>query len=264
MSNDVTSKEPRSLDEFADWTAEVESRDEQVSERAIIGQLVRFTNEGEWRLPENVQLAKSLIVVNCRRVLTKWGKDKRPVGKLIFLKAGEKIPDLEKRNEETPKSEWVEGFDGKPKGPWQAQHIVYMVDPVSIDQYSYPTSTTGGGVAVRELIDRIIWMRRFRGNAVYPIVQLTTRFMKTKYAGRLRPHFEIVDWAKFDPDGGNMIAVNDPRQLPPQQPAQQPIEKLSETAGNNAEKLKAVLHTIGAQTVESPSAKEATGDEIPW
>ena len=101
----------------------------------------------------------------------------------IFLKAGEKIPDLEKRNEETPKSEWVEGFDGKPKGPWQAQHIVYLVDPISIDQYTYPTATIGGGIAVRELIDRIIWMRRFRGNAVYPIVQLTTRFMKTRYGG---------------------------------------------------------------------------------
>jgi hypothetical protein len=116
MSNDVTPKEPRSLDEFANWTDEVESRDEQVSERAIIGQLVRFTNEGQWVLPEQDQLTKPLIVVNARRTITKWGKDKRPV-ETIFLKAGEKIPDLEKRNEETPKSEWVEGFDGKPKGP---------------------------------------------------------------------------------------------------------------------------------------------------
>ena len=131
MSSDVTPKEARSLDEFEDWTDEVESRDEQVSERAIIGQLVRFTNEGQWVLPEQVELTKPLIVVNARRTVTKWGKDKRPV-ETIFLKAGEKIPDLEKRNEETPKSEWIEGFDGKPKGPWQAQHIVYMVDP---DQY---------------------------------------------------------------------------------------------------------------------------------
>jgi hypothetical protein len=258
MSNDVTPKEPRSLDEFANWTDEVESRDEQVSERAIIGQLVRFTNEGQWVLPEQDQLTKPLIVVNARRTITKWGKDKRPV-ETIFLKAGEKIPDLEKRNEETPKSEWVEGFDGKPKGPWQAQHIVYMVDPVSIDQYSYPTSTTGGGIAVRELIDRIIWMRRFRGNAVYPVVQLTTRFMKTKYAGRLRPHFEIVAWAKFDP-GGGMIPVNDPRQLPPQQPA----NKLPEATTDKAEKMKTVLHTIGMQTVEPPSLKEELNDEVAW
>ena len=90
----------------------------------------RFGNDGKLRLRDKSELTKPLIVANCRRVLTKWGKEKRPV-ETIFLKAGEKIPDLEKRNEETPKSEWVEGFDDKPKGPWQAQHVVYMVDPIS-------------------------------------------------------------------------------------------------------------------------------------
>ena len=62
-----------------------------------------------------------------------------------------------------------------------------------------------GGIAVRELIDRINWMRRFRGNAVYPIVQLSTRFMKTKFGGRLRPNFEIVSWTKFEPGSSGMI-----------------------------------------------------------
>jgi hypothetical protein len=212
----------------------------------------------EHRLTSKRPRRVGVIVVNVRRTVLKWGKDKKRPPETIFLKAGEKIPDLEKRNEETPKSEWVEGFDGKPKGPWQAQHVVYMIDPISIDQYSYPTSTIGGGIAVRELIDRIIWMRRFRGNAVYPVVQLATRFMPTNYSGRLRPHFEIVDWAKFDPGGGGMIPVNDPRQLPPQQPA----DKLPEAATDKTEKIKAVLHTIGMQTVEPPSAKEATDDEI--
>ena len=59
MSNDVAVKEPRSLDEFADWTDEVESHDEQVSERAIIGQLVRFTNDGQWRLPRTRPSSRS-------------------------------------------------------------------------------------------------------------------------------------------------------------------------------------------------------------
>jgi hypothetical protein len=205
MSNDIAPKEARSLDDFEDWTDEVESYDEPVSERALIGQRVRYTDK--WLLPDQKQLTKPLIVVNVRRTVLKWGKDKKKPPETIFLRAGEKIPDLKKRNEETPKSEWVEGFDGKPKGPWEAQHIVYMIDPTSIDQYSYPTSTTGGGIAVRELIDRIVWMRRFRGNAVFPIVQLATRPMSIQRgtATRPRPHFEIVDWAKFDLGGGGMI-----------------------------------------------------------
>ena len=91
MSNNVAVQQPRSLDEFADWTDEVESRNEEISERAIIGQSVRFANDGKWRLRDNSELTKSLIVANCRRVLTKWGKEKRPV-ETIFLKAGEKFP----------------------------------------------------------------------------------------------------------------------------------------------------------------------------
>jgi hypothetical protein len=154
--NDLAQRKPRSLDEFQDWTCEVESRDEQISERAIVGQLIRFGNDGKFRLRDNSEFTKPLIIANCRRVITRWGGDRKPVGRPIFLKAGEKIPDLKKRNEETPKSEWIEGFDGKPKGPWEAQHVVYMVDPVSIDQFSYPTSTIGGEIAVRELIDRIL------------------------------------------------------------------------------------------------------------
>ena len=102
MSSDLSPKEPRSLDEFADWTDEVESRDEQVSERAIIGQLVRFTNEGQWLLPEQVRTHKAADRRQLRRTVTKWGKDKKPV-ETTFLKAGEKIPDLgeeQRRNAE--------------------------------------------------------------------------------------------------------------------------------------------------------------------
>ena len=129
---------------------------------------------------------------------------------------------------------------------WQAQHVVYLVDPVSIDQYTYPTATIGGGIAVRELIDRILWMRRFKGNAVYPIVQLTTRPMSIQRgtATRPRPHFEIVSWTKFDTDEVNAIPANDTRQLPPQQPAEQ-LDAFAADKTNKAEKMKAVLHTIG-------------------
>jgi hypothetical protein len=260
MSTDLTPKQPRSLDEFSGWTDEVESHDEQVSERAIIGQLLRFSNDGKWLLPDQTEPTKLLLVANTKRVLTKWGKERKPV-ETTFLKAGEKIPDMKKRNEETPRSEWVNGPNNSGmKGPWEAQHIVYLVDPISIDQYSYPTSTIGGGIAVRELVGRILWMRRFRGNATYPVVELATRFMPTKHGGRQRPHFEIVDWTTFDLDDGGMISANDQRQLPPQQPA----EKLPEAATDNAKKIKAVLRDIGAQTVNPPSAKEVTGDEIPW
>ena len=138
-----------------------------------------------------------------------------------------------------------------------------MVDPVSIDQYTYPTATKGGGIGVRELIDRILWMRRFKGIAVYPLVQLATRPMSIQRgtATRPRPHFEILSWTKFDADEVDAIPANDTRQLPPQQAAEQ-LDAFTVDKTNKAEKMKAVLHTMGGQDVEPPSAKEVTGDEI--
>ena len=178
---------------------------------------------------------------------------------------------MEKRNEETPKSEWVEGYDHKPKGPWQAQHVVYLVDPVSIDQYTYPTATIGGGFAVRELIDRILLMRRFKGNTVYPVVELGTRPMPIQRGTttRPRPHFEIVNWTRFETDEANAIPANDARQLPLQPPAetaanvvQEPVLTIVAKTEPSAKRMREVLAAVGGENVEAPSAKEVTDDEI--
>jgi hypothetical protein len=73
-----------------------------------------------------------------------------------------------------------------------------------------------------------------------------------------------VNWTKFGNDEVDAIPANDVRQLPPQQPAEQLEAFATEPPANKAEKMKAVLHSIGAQTVEPPSLKQETGDEIPW
>ena len=88
--------------------------------------------------------------------------------------------------------------------------------------------------------------------------------MPTQYnpTGRPRPHFEIVDWAGLNPKSDKLIPASDQRQLPPQQPAE--AAQPSEVATEKAAKLKAALRAIDMQTVEPPSAKEVTGDEIPW
>jgi hypothetical protein len=162
MRNDVAVKEARPLDKFAGWTDEAESDGEQFSERSIIGQRVSFSNEAQWLLFDKSVLDKLLIVANVRRTIVKWSPSKSAPVETTFLKPGERFPDLKTRNEETPKAEWIADFNGAPKGPWEAQHVVYLVDPVSIDQYSFPTATGGGGICVRELVDRIQWMRRLK------------------------------------------------------------------------------------------------------
>jgi hypothetical protein len=123
--------------------------------------------------------------------------------------------------------------DRQPRGPWQAQHVVRLFDPRTMDRFSYPTGTVGGGMCVRDLVDRVKLMRQYRGENVYPVVTLTDTFMPTRYGGRQRPHFNIRKWIKLG-DGGGILS-------PTESPA-----------------------LSGPQTVEAPTAKEVVDDEIKY
>ena len=114
-----------------------------------------------------------------------------------------------------------------------------------MDHYSYPTGTTGGAIAVRDLVDKTKWMRRFRGTHVYPVVSLSDTFMKTRFGGRQRPNFLIKRWVSLGPDEKMLPAPN----IAPQQPA---AEKPAEAAAQT-----------DLPTVEEPSLNEQMNDEIP-
>ena len=158
---------------------------------------MKFTNEAAWidrnddELPADLELA----AVDVLRIVQKW-IDQKPVETRI-LEPGEKFPDIEALNEAAPKSEWHEGPDGKMHGPWQIQQIVYLLNLETMDRFTYPTGTTGGFIAIRELVDKTTWMRKLRGPNVYPRVALRDLFMNTRFGGRQRPHFEVKGWVQF-------------------------------------------------------------------
>jgi len=271
MSNEVTTPTARPLDEFDGYNDDVAGDNEQTNERAIQGQHVRFTNESTWLLADETPLTKKLVVANVRRCVTKWGANNKPETR--FLAPGEPIPNIKALNEAAPKSEWREGPNGQLQGPYQAQQLVYLVDPVGLDKYTYASGTIGAGIAVRELVDRILWLRRFRGNNAYPLVQLSDRFMKTRWGGRQRPHFEIVQWITLDPNSG-MIPTDDPRQLPaPQQPTQQTQQSAPSAAPQAAPSAQPAaqqqsaakpLDAVPLKTVEPPDLSEDLDDRIPF
>jgi hypothetical protein len=221
------------LDGFEGYEDAVEGGEEQTSGRVIQGMLVKFTNESTWvdsageELPANLEL----IVIDVGRIVQKWS-DGVPV-ETIILAPGQKFPDIKALNAEVPKEEWEEGPDGTPRGPWQSQHLCYLLNEQDMTRYTWPTGTVGGAICIRDLVDRTKWMRRFRGQNVFPIVSLADVFMNTRFGGRQRPHFNIVKWVTFD-GGGNVLPA-------PDQPK---------------------LTNQGAQEVKPPSAKEVTRDEI--
>ena len=146
--SDIVKKDPTSIDNFAGWEDGVEGDDRPEGAGIIQGTLIKFTNEGKWvtRDGEELPTDLELVAANVNRVVQKWS-DGQPV-ETIILEPHQKFPDVEEMNEKVPKQEWVEGPDGQPRGPWQAQHILYLLDAGPIDKYTFATGTTGGRIAI--------------------------------------------------------------------------------------------------------------------
>src|SRR6516165_1994011 len=128
--SDIVKKDLTIVDGFAGWEDRFEGDDRPEGVGVIQGTKLKFTNEAEWlqRDDEAMPPDLELVAVDVGRYVQKWGEDGPPL-ETIRLEAHQKFPDIEKMNEETPKEEWVEGPDGQMRGPWQAQHIVYLLDP---------------------------------------------------------------------------------------------------------------------------------------
>jgi hypothetical protein len=238
--SDIIKKEPTAIvDNFEGWEDGVEGDDRPEGAGIIQGTLIKFTNEGKWvtRDGEELPTDLELVAANVNRVVQKWW-DGQPV-ETIILEPHQKFPDVEEMNEKVPKKEWVEGPDGNMRGPWQAQHMLYLLDPKTMDKFTFPTGTVGGRIGIRELVDKTMWMRRLRGPSVHPVITLADAFMNTKWGGRQRPHFKIVRWVSLGGEGGEVEALP-----PPAHPTTpQPELPLNE--------------------VKEPSLKEKLNDDIP-
>src|SRR5262249_36906747 len=127
--------------------------------------------------------------------------------------------------------------------------------PVTMDRFSFPTGTVGGSIATRDLTDKVKWMRKFRGENVFAVVSLGDTFMNARFGGRQRPHFEVKRWIRFG-GGGEPLAVAGPPPVPDRSSA-------PATADDSPTKTPPEQES-GVQTVDPPSAKEVTKDEIPW
>jgi len=176
--------------EAKDWSA-VDTRTRLVSLHEINSAICELREKQglppiDDALPgEPLRAYQVIVAVNVDRYVIYWnpdgtGPDRR---KSFYLKPGQKFPDIDQMNADTPKDQWRESF-GKDVGPWQAQYIVRLLHPVSMKRYSFPTSTDGGHIAVRELRQRTKDMRQVRGEHVYALVQLRDTFMPTAYGGR--------------------------------------------------------------------------------
>jgi hypothetical protein len=192
----------RQLDAFETYEDAIEGGgDQQPTNQVIKGTRIKFTNEAVWVTHEGEEISADLelVAVGVCRTVQKWN-DQVPVENIV-LQPGQKFPDIEKLNAQTPHEDWIIGPDGKPRGPWQALHVIYLLNPATMDQFSFPTGTIGGRICIRELVERTQWMRCFRGANVFPVVTLSDTFMNTRFGGRQRPHFLIKSWITLSGQG---------------------------------------------------------------
>jgi hypothetical protein len=126
MSKEIQKLSPK-LDGFDGYEDQIEGREQSQGGGIIQGELVKFANDYTWVTRDGEELSPDLelVVVDIKRIVQKW-HDGQPV-QTIELQPLQKFPDVEKMNADTPRSEWIKGPDGELCGPWQAQHVLYLL-----------------------------------------------------------------------------------------------------------------------------------------
>jgi len=161
---------------------------------------VKFGNDYRYTLRDGVaelpRDTKEFIAGDVRRYIVKWSPDRNQPPERYPLDAGAPWPDLELRNENTPRSEWTIGPDGAPKGPWSAERQVLLLDAETMAPYLFVTQTGGGHKAVSDLAHQTKNMRQACGQHVCPVITLSTTLWSKRF-NRLRPNFPVKRFIEF-------------------------------------------------------------------
>jgi hypothetical protein len=124
---------------------------------------------------------------------------------------------------------------------------VYLWDPsVTMNKYTWATSSNSGMSCVSDLVERIKMMRAFKKVKAYPIVALGSLLWSKRY-NTPGPNLIVRSWIKRD-EGGALLPIAETPAL--NQRPRTPQELLEQSPG--------------MKVVEKPTAREATGDEIPF
>jgi len=254
-NSEMVPKKPAvELDGFDAFTDETEGEDTMGGGGSVIqGAKLKFLDP-DWWIRDAKVTGLQLTVIDVVNVVNKWSPDNKLLVSRV-LEPGEKFPDFEKLNEQCPKSEWRMAF-GKLVGPWSGQHVLYLIDKLyNPFTWASPTTTVGSAVAVVNLVNQIKRVRRFRGEHVYPLVELNhVHFPNAYKPDRERPDLRIIDWVRFG-DGGNLVSSspNTPALTGPATATPEPkAESKAEPSGKPPE----------AQSVKPITTQEELDDEI--
>jgi hypothetical protein len=179
------------------------------TERLIHGSLLKCV-DGRWSTQDADMTGHQLLALTTAKAIQR-GRLQEPVETVVDTGAG--LPDIDELNASIPQAEWEPGLDGQPRPPWQKPFVVYMLDVADASIFTFANGTIGARIAWERLVDRVNWMRALRGTAVFPLIKLDSRPMKTKFGTKLRPEFAITDWRDLGGAGNPAIEGTPPRAI---------------------------------------------------
>jgi hypothetical protein len=167
------------------------------SERLIHGSLLKCV-DGRWSTQDVPDMTgHQLLALSTAKAIQRW-QNKEPE---TIVDSGTGLPDVDELNATIPRTQWELGLDGQPRPPWQREYAVYLLDVSDASIYTFANGTVGARIAWERLVDRVSWMRALRGAAVFPLITLDSRPMKTQFGTKLRPEFSITDWRDLGSTG---------------------------------------------------------------
>jgi hypothetical protein len=119
----------------------------------------------------------------------------RENGQVVETITEKPFPDIVALNNAIPREQWEVRY-GKSQEPWQIAVVVYVIDEVTREIFTFINSTaTGARRAYQRLRDSMRVTPGFQ-----PRVKLTSRPQPNSYGSVTQaPRFEIIDWVRIDP-----------------------------------------------------------------
>jgi hypothetical protein len=181
-------------------------------DRVIVGTRLKFV-DGVWSENDiKVPAGTKLLTLSTHQILQRYDQER-------FTTITKKpLPDPDELNAKIPQSEWPIDRNGNRVPPWKLTYVVYLLDPRTCEKFTYISATIGARIATETFADRVAWMRRLRGNNVVPLVELTSKQMKTRFGTKQRPEFKIDNWHLLG-DGGAPEQLALPRLTPVEPPS---------------------------------------------
>jgi hypothetical protein len=164
---------------------------ETTSTTAVKGTLVKFRDgnyliNGVDHLPDD---AGPFTVASVLTMWTRWEGD-RPFHRIT--RTGEQHPRRDELPDQDP-ALWPKNKDNVKTDPWQDGRATVLIDDKTATTYTLAGASIGMRIAVSELKDAVKLRRRARPNC-FPIVELESRTMPTRFGDRPRPHLRVVGW----------------------------------------------------------------------